>query len=92
MEKITFEPLVLMLRQKREACNLLFSAYSIRYPSLAPDLVKRWMVHTVEPVMREFHTVDAGTFESIFDVLYETYAALWAPIAFNPRQSCIVTP
>ncbi|MCP4687779.1 MAG: hypothetical protein GY859_06995, partial [Desulfobacterales bacterium] len=76
MEKITFEPLVLMLRQKREACNRLFSTYSIRHPSLDPDLVKRWMVRAVEPVMREFHTADAETFESLFDVLYETLLRL----------------
>ena len=72
MEKLTFEPLIGLLARKREACNRLFAAYSIRYPALDGEVVKAWVVKTIQPVMQTLGNDDASLAERTFDALYET--------------------
>ncbi|WP_419660058.1 uncharacterized protein Dvar_04040 [Desulfosarcina variabilis str. Montpellier] len=72
MEKLTFEPLIGLLARKREACNRLFAAYSIRYPALDGEVVKTWVVKTIQPVMQSLGNDDASLAERTFDDLYET--------------------
>lgn len=71
METLSFDPLIYLMREKRESCNRLFSTYSVKYPMLEPDHVKQAMVTILQPVMRELHTADPVVFESVFDRVFE---------------------
>lgn len=71
MEKITCAPLVRLLRDKRELCNLRFSAASVRYPSLFPDRVKALIHEVMQPVIKGLEMLDPAEHDRIFDQVYD---------------------
>jgi hypothetical protein len=53
MEKVTYQPLIAHLQQNEELYNQIYLDYTLKHGTIDKNLVSKWIVQVVEPIVRE---------------------------------------
>jgi len=72
MEKITYPPLLKVLKDNSIVYNQLYYEYEISNPSIAKDKIVNWMVNVIEPIIQNMCRV-TGTTDNIHQVFSTLY-------------------
>jgi hypothetical protein len=70
MEKITYPPLVAHLQDEAVFYNQLYQRNELKYGPIDRSLIARWVVHVVEPIIREVDTRHPDRLPEVFKVFY----------------------
>lgn len=70
MEKITYQPLIEHLQQNTELYNQLYLDGELKYGIIDRHLLSKWVIHVVEPIVRETSKQQQESLPNVFKVFY----------------------
>ena len=70
MEKITYQPLIAHFRQSDELYNQLYLDHTLRYGAVDKQLLGKWIVQVIEPIIRETSKHNPESLPSVFKAFY----------------------
>ncbi len=80
MEKVTYKPLIEVLKKHNELYNGLYKQCEMTYGPIPSELITKWVVNSIEPIVKNMHErfPESNNIHPVFEILYTRILKLLA--------------